>query len=176
MGARAWLRGLTWAKVVERVGLAPLVRMMNVYPPFVGAGVRVRAERSSAGGIAIVSEMTLRRWNKNFVGAHFGGSLYAMCDPFFVLILAERLGPGYFVIDQGATIQFRKLGKGSVRARFEVSDAEVEEIRAGAERARSTSPKLTARVLDESGEVVAEVEKTLYVRKRRGYSWEARYG
>lgn len=176
MSARAWLRGLTWAKAVDRVGLRPLLKMMNVYPPFVGAGIRVRAERSSAGGLAIVSEMRLRSWNKNFVGAHFGGSLYAMCDPFFVLILAERLGPGYFVIDQGATVQFKKLGKGAVRARFEVSDAEVEEIRDGAEKARSVSPKLTARVLDESGDVVAEIEKVLYVRKRRGYSWEARYG
>lgn len=149
---------------------------MNAYPPFIGAGIRVRSERSARGDLVIESEMSLRSWNKNFVGAHFGGSLYAMCDPFFVLILAERLGPGYFVIDQGATIQFKKLGKGSVKARFEVPEDEVDRIRAAAETSRSVSPKLTARVLDETGEVVAEVEKTLYVRKRRGYSWEARYG
>ena len=37
--------------------------------------------------------MRLTRWNRNLVGTQFGGSLYFMCDRFFVIMLMMRLGP-----------------------------------------------------------------------------------
>lgn len=138
-----------------------LARLLNVYPPYLGAGVRVR--RTAEG---FESRMKLRWWNRNYFGTHFGGSLYTMCDPFFTLILAQRLGSEYLVWDKAATIRFRRPGRGTVTARFEIPAAEVEAIRRQAEPGAPVEPVFTAEVRDAAGEVVAEVEKRLWVRKK----------
>jgi len=140
-----------------------LLRLMNLYPPFLGAGVRVRpgADLSSFD-----VRMKLAFWNRNYVGTQFGGSLYSMCDPFYMLILLEALGPGYLVWDKAATIRFRRPGRGAVRAHFEIPPERIAEIRAAADRDGKVEPVLVARILDEQGELVAEVEKVLSVRRR----------
>ena len=138
-----------------------LLRMLSVFPPYVGAGIRVR---TSPDLRTFEVRMKLRWWNRNYVNTHFGGSLYSMCDPFFMLILVEALGRGYVVWDKAATIRFRRPGRGTVRATFHIPPERVEEIRAAADRGEKVEPVFTAEVLDEQGEVVAEVEKLLYVR------------
>ena len=50
--------------------------------------------------------MGLNRLNRNYVGTQFGGSLYAMTDPFFMLMLMENLGRDYVVWDKAANIEF----------------------------------------------------------------------
>ncbi|HEX5759442.1 MAG TPA: DUF4442 domain-containing protein [Thermoanaerobaculia bacterium] len=136
-----------------------LARLLNVYPPYVGAGVRVR--RTAEG---YETRMKLRFWNRNYVGTHYGGSLYTMCDPFFMLILIRRLGPEYVVWDKAAAIRFRRPGRGTVTARFEIPAERVEAIRRDAGAGAPVEPVFTTEVRDEAGEVVAEVEKRLYVR------------
>ena len=147
-------------------GRAWLLRVLSLYPPFLGAGVRVR--RLPGDPPAVESRMRLRFWNRNYYGAHYGGSLYTMCDPFFVLILASALGPAYSVWDKAATIRFRRPGRGTVRARFEFPRAKVDEIRAAADRGEKVEPVFVAEVRDEQGELVAEVEKLLSVRRSDG--------
>jgi acyl-coenzyme A thioesterase PaaI-like protein len=85
-----------------------LLRTINAWPPFLGAGIRV----TRLGPHAVDVEMKLRFWNRNYVGTHFGGSLYAMTDPFFMLMLIENLGPEYIVWDKTATIRFKEAGTG----------------------------------------------------------------
>jgi len=143
-----------------------LLRWLSFYPPFAGAGVRVRRTPGDPPGFE--SRMKLRFWNANYYGTHFGGSLYTMCDPFFVLILASELGPGYAVWDKTATIRFRRPGRGTVVARFEIPRARVDEIRAAADAGEKLEPTFTAEVRDAAGELVAEVEKVLSVRRRAG--------
>jgi acyl-coenzyme A thioesterase PaaI-like protein len=138
-----------------------IIRLLNLWPPYVGAGIRVRVSPDLR---AFEVRMKLRWWNRNYVNTHFGGSLYAMCDPFFMLILAEALGRGYVVWDKAATIRFRRPGKGTVRAAFQIPQERVDEIRAAADRGEKVEPLFTVEVLDEQDEVVAEVEKLLYVR------------
>ena len=138
-----------------------LSALLNLYPAYLGAGVRVR--RLPDG---YESRMKLRWWNRNYFGTHFGGSLYTMCDPFFTLILAQRLGRDYLVWDKAATIRFRRPGRGTVTARFEIPAEEVEAIRRQAEPGAPVEPVFTAEVRDAAGEVVAEVEKLLWVRKK----------
>ena len=89
-------------------------RLINLWPPFLGAGIRVT--RIAPGWREVDVEMKLRRWNRNYVGTHYGGSLYSMADPFFMLMLIENLGREYIVWDKSASIRFRKPGKGVVRA------------------------------------------------------------
>ena len=140
-----------------------LIRLLNLYPPYLGAGVRVRA---SADLSTFDVRMKLSRWNRNYVGTHFGGSLYTMCDPFYMLILFDKLGRDYIVWDKAATIRFRRPGMGTVRAHFHITPEKIEEIRAAADRDGKVEPVFTVEVLNDQGEVVAEVEKLLYVRKK----------
>ncbi len=111
--------------------------------------------------------MRLRWWNRNYVGTHFGGSLYSMCDPFFMLILLERLGPEFIVWDKAASIRFRRPGKGTVSARFHISDERVAEIRQEVLEEGVVEPTFRTEVLNQEGKVVAEVEKLLYVRLKK---------
>jgi acyl-coenzyme A thioesterase PaaI-like protein len=140
-----------------------LLRLMNLYPPYLGAGIRVR---SSPDLRTFDVRMRLSPLNRNYVGTHFGGSLYSMCDPFFMLILFEALGPGYVVWDKAATIRFRRPGRGTVHARFHLPEERIAEVRAAANRDGKTEPVFSTEVVDEAGEVVAEIEKRLYVRKK----------
>lgn len=140
-----------------------MIRLLNLYPPYLGAGVRVR---TSADLHTFDVRMKLHWWNRNYVGTHFGGSLYTMCDPFYMLILFEQLGRDYIVWDKAATIRFRRPGRGAVRAVFHIPPERIEEIRAAADRDGKVEPVFTAEVRDEQGELVAEVEKLLYVRRK----------
>lgn len=140
-----------------------LIRMLNLYPPYLGAGVRVKASPDLR---TFEVRMKLRWWNRNYVGTHFGGSLYTMCDPFFMLMLVDALGRGYIVWDKAATIRFRRPGRGAVRATFHIPQERIEEIRAAADAGGKVEPMFTVEVVDDQGEVVAEVEKLLYVRRK----------
>jgi hypothetical protein len=141
-----------------------LLRWMSLYPPFLGAGVRVRIVRRNP--LAFEVRLVLRWWNRNFVGTQYGGSLYTMCDPFYMLILIDALGPGFVVWDKAATIRFRRPGRGPVAARFEISPERVAEIRGEATAAGRAEPRFLATVVDAAGEIVAEVEKVVSVRPR----------
>jgi acyl-coenzyme A thioesterase PaaI-like protein len=110
--------------------------------------------------------MRLRFWNKNALGTHFGGSLYSMCDPFYVLLLIRRLGKEYIVWDKAASIDFLRPGRGTVRASFRLADETVRDIKERADRGEKVEPLLNVDVVDEAGEVVARVTKRLYVKKK----------
>lgn len=138
-------------------------KLLNFYPPYLGAGVRVRAAPDLR---TFDVEMKLRLWNRNYVGTHFGGSLYTMCDPFYMLILFEALGRDHVVWDKAAKIRFRRPGRGKVRAHFHVSEEEIDEIRKRAAKEATVEPVFSVKVLDADDQVVAEVEKLLYVRRK----------
>jgi hypothetical protein len=142
-----------------------LQRFVNWYPPFLGAGVKVKRIADDLRTIEV--HMPLRFWNKNYVGTHFGGSLYTMCDPFFMLILLNNLGSGYIVWDKAATIRFKKPGRGLVKAVFHISRERLEEIRSQAETQGKVEPQFQVQVTDTDGNVIAEVDKLLYVRKKK---------
>ena len=70
-----------------------MLRSINIWPPLLGAGIRVRWRSNRVVDV----EMKLRPWNRNYVGTHYGGSLYSMTDPFYMLMLMENLGRDYIV-------------------------------------------------------------------------------
>jgi len=138
--------------------------LMNVWPPFLGAGIRVT--RLQPDWKAVDVEMKFHRWNSNYVGTHYGGSLYSMADPFYMLMLIENLGRNYIVWDKSARIRFKKPGKGTVSASFRLSDLEIEEIRETLKTEEKIDRVFFVEVKDESGAVVAEVEKLIYIRRK----------
>lgn len=143
---------------------ATLIKLIRYWPPYFGAGIRVT--KVSPDLTAVDVEMKLRFWNRNYVGTHFGGSLYAMTDPFYMLMLIENLGRDYIVWDKAASIRFRKPGRGRVYARFRLGRDEIDRIRSDADRTPKTEPKFTVKVTDANGDVIAEIEKLLHVRRK----------
>ncbi|HET9792439.1 MAG TPA: DUF4442 domain-containing protein [Candidatus Angelobacter sp.] len=141
-----------------------LKRRIRFYPPYLGAGVRVTHVSEDFRTVKV--EMPLRFYNKNYVGTHFGGSLYAMCDPFYMLMLINILGPDYIVWDKAAAIRFKRPGKGLVKATFTIPQEKIAEIRAAADSQPKVEPEFHVIVTDEKGDVVAEIDKLLYVRKK----------
>jgi uncharacterized protein YxjI len=111
-------------------------------------------------------EMKLRWWNANYVGTHFGGSLFAMTDAFYMLMLMANLGRDYIVWDKAASIRYRRPGRGTVHAQFRLTDAQLDDIREKLKTLPKYEPVFFVDVKDDSGEVVAVVEKVLHVRKK----------
>lgn len=160
-------RGMPLQSLVERlVGRQRALRLMlNLYAPYLGAGVRVTA--LSADFRAVEVELRMRWYNRNYVGTHFGGNLYTMVDPFYMLMLLNNLGPDVIVWDKAAHVRFRRPGVGTVRARFEVDDALLDGIRdrlAGGEEAFDLTLPIV--VVDAEGRTVTEVDKVLHIRTK----------
>jgi Domain of unknown function (DUF4442) len=141
-----------------------LRRWINLWPPFLGAGIRVSLIAPDMKAVDV--EMKLRFWNANYVGTHFGGSLFAVTDPFYMLMLMANLGPDYIVWDKAATIRYPKPGRGTVRAEFRLSDNQIDDVREQLKTLPKYAPVFSVEVKDEAGVVIAEVEKLLHVRNK----------
>lgn len=140
-----------------------LRKLVNLYPPFLGAGIRIKFD-DTTNKVAV--SMKLTWYNRNYVGTHFGGSLYTMCDPFYMILLMDILGKEYIVWDKSATIEFVKPGRSTVHAEFYIPDEVVEQIKKEVDKNGKSMPEFVAEVKDDQGEVVARVHKYIYVRKK----------
>jgi acyl-coenzyme A thioesterase PaaI-like protein len=139
-----------------------LRRLLNLWPPFLINSIRV-LELSDDWSRATV-RLGLRRWNRNYVGTHFGGNLFAMTDPFWMLLTLHRLGRRYLVWDKAGTIDFVAPGKADVFAHFALEESVVEELRTAAADGSKVLRWFEVEVKHADGSVVARVRKQLYVR------------
>lgn len=139
--------------------------LLNWWPPFRFAGIAV--EYISPDYRQIRVALSLRWYNRNYVGTHFGGSLFSMTDPFYMLMLLQVLGKAYIVWDKSASIEFIRPGKGKVTAHFEISDAILQNIYQHTANGDKYLPEFQINIVDESGEIVARVTKQLYIRRKR---------
>ncbi len=139
-----------------------LVRHLSLYPPFLGAGVRVHTDLAHH---AYRAELHARWYNRNTWGTHFGGSLFAMTDPFYALILQDHLGPDFQVWMKQAAIDYLRPGTGTVHADFHIPERRMDEIRSEVEAQGRAEPTFSVDVLDDQGRVVAHVDQVLHVRR-----------
>jgi len=142
-----------------------LQRWIKFWPPMLGAGIRIK-EISDDYRHLVVS-MKLRRYNRNYVGTHYGGSLFSMTDPFYMLMLLNILGPKYYVWDKTSKIDYVAPGKTEVFAKFQLSEDQIRDI---VKRSSDGAPlyvDFKVDILDTNGDVVAKVDKTLYIRKKK---------
>ena len=137
---------------------------MNAWPPFLFAGIHVTALADDFRHASV--ELRQRWYNRNYVGTHFGGSLFAMTDPFWMLLTMRALGRDYYVWDQAAEIRFLKPGRGTVRARFDLDDGVLEAMRDATAGGARSLHWFDTDVVDADGDVVAAVRKQVYVRRR----------
>ncbi len=148
-------------KILE--GLFGFKNLLNLYPPYLASGITV--EYVSEDFRTIRVKMCLNFLNENYVGVHFGGSLYAMCDPWYMFILMRELGDRYMVWDQSACIEFLHPGTGCVTSEFSISPDECAEIRRILQDQKKTKREYHCFVKDERERTIAKVKKVLYIRR-----------
>lgn len=136
--------------------------LLNLWPPFLCNSIRVTELSDDWTRAHVV--LRLRPWNRNYVRSQFGGNLFAMTDPFWMLLAMHRLGRDYYVWDKSAAIDFVAPGREDVHAAFELSDATVAELREAAAGGGKVLRWFETEVTTAAGEVVARVRKQLYVR------------
>lgn len=141
-----------------------LRRLLNWYGPFLGAGIRVTYLANDWRECHV--QMKVRWYNRNYVGTHFGGSLFAMVDPQLMLMLLKVLGSDYIVWDKSASIDFVKASKLPVTAVMKIEDAQLQLILEQAGSGEKALPEFHIEITDTAGVLVARVHKTLYVRKK----------
>ena len=139
-----------------------LRHLMNGWPPFLCNGIRVLSidEQWRHARVAL----KLRPWNRNVVGAQFGGNLFAMADPIYMLLAMHRLGPDYYVWDKAGAIDFVAPGRSHVYADFTMDDAAIAHLREQAANGEKVLHWFETEIRTATGELVARVRKQLYVR------------
>lgn len=141
-----------------------LLKLIRFWPPMLGAGIKVNHFTDDLKVIEVT--MKLRFWNQNYVGTQFGGSLYSMTDPFYMLMLMHLLGREFIVWDKSATIRYKRPAKGTVYARFEVTQEMIDLIHDDLKHTDKVEPQFVIQIKDEKGDVVTEIQKTLHVSKK----------
>lgn len=144
---------------------AKVIKNVNLYPPYLGMGITVRSWRNDYTRFEV--ELRARWYNRNLFGTHFGGSLYAMADPFFVFIIAMNFGRGYIVWDKSAGIEFLKPARGTILGIFEIDGERLDDIRTEVDRVGKNTCHFEADLVDEAGQTVARVSKEVYVRAKK---------
>ena len=145
-----------------------LRHLINLWPPFLLAGIH--ATRLTADYRAADVELRMRWYNRNYVGVHFGGSLFSMTDPWYMLMLLHNLGKDYLVWDRHAEIDYIAPGRGVVSARFRLSESELTQIVDNTAGGEKYLPEFSIEVVDQDNALVARVRKQLYVRRKASAS------
>lgn len=152
---------ITW-DILEK--LLPPEWFFSLYPTYLASGIRITKVSKDYKYIRV--EMNLNFYNRNYVGTHFGGSLFAMTDPFYMLMFLKILGKDYMVWDKKACIEFVKATTENVYAEFSITDEIIENIKEELSQKKSIEKIFPVEIKTNSNqELIAKVEKTLYFRK-----------
>jgi acyl-coenzyme A thioesterase PaaI-like protein len=149
--------GASWRTTLWRWGF-------NLFPAYRGTGGRVTYIAADWTEIRVTVPLNWR--TRNYVKTIFGGSMYGAIDPFYMFMLIKILGPEYVVWDKTASIRFRRPGRERLFARFVVTPADLEEIRAGVAAAGKYEKFYTVELTNRAGEVHAICEKGIHISKR----------
>lgn len=137
-------------------------RLMSIWPPYLFAGIRVDDVNQDFTSVTVSLNQQLL--NRGHFGVHFGGSIYAMVDPFYVFMVMHQLGDRYYVWDKACSVEYVKPGLGKVSAIMSITQDHVTQIKKKAKSGKKVEPEFDVVLHDEKNEVVARVHKTLYVR------------
>lgn len=151
-----------WSRL--QISPAAFRHVMNCWPPFIG--MRIHIEHIAPDWRHVRMRMKLGLRNRNYVGSHFGGGLFAMTDPYFMIMMMHQLGGEYVVWDKSARIDFIAPGRTTVYADFRLSGEQIEEARTRTIGGEKFEPTYSVEVMDAEGKRIARVEKTLYIRRK----------
>ncbi|HTV85712.1 MAG TPA: DUF4442 domain-containing protein [Dyella sp.] len=137
-------------------------RLLNLWPPFFFNSIRLLSLDEHYTEARVV--LRLRPWNRNYVRTQFGGNLFAMADPFWMLLILQHLGKDHYVWDKAGAIDFVAPGRADVYAHFKLEPGVIDELRAAAAGGEKVLRWFEIPLKTDSGEVVALVRKQIYVR------------
>ena len=138
---------------------------MSLWTPNLFSGIRVR--RFSADWTEATVELHVNAITRNYVGTAFGGSMSAMSDPYFFMLVMHQLGRDYVVWGTRGEIEFLTPGRGVLTAHFHVPREAAESIRARARGGAKVLEWFETEITDAGGEVVARVRREVYVREKK---------
>lgn len=136
--------------------------LFNLAPCFRGTGGKVEGIAHDWKMVKIRLPLNWR--TRNYVGTIYGGSIYGSVDPMYMLMLMKILGSDYIVWDKAAAIRFRRPGRSTLHATFQLKDEEIERIKQLLEKEESIDRHYQVDLVDQDGIVHATVEKTIYIR------------
>jgi hypothetical protein len=93
------------------------------------------------------------------------GALYAMVDPFYMLMLMKNLGKDFLVWDKSAEVYFRRPGRGKVFAHFHLPAEIIEQCKLHLLPGEKKDLEFWVDIFDENGEVICEVKKIIYLKR-----------
>jgi acyl-coenzyme A thioesterase PaaI-like protein len=141
-----------------------LRHVINIWPPLFFNAIKVTHISDNFREIDVT--LKLRWYNRNNVRVQFGGNLFAMTDPWYMLMLMENLGRDYYVWDKKASIDFVSPGRSHVSARFMLTQEKLDQIRAATAHGEKYLPEFTIDILDTENKLVARVHRTVYVKRK----------
>lgn len=144
-----------------------LRRRLNWWPPLFFTGIQI----TYLSDDYTHCKARLRNWfnTKNSHGSQFGGSLFALTDPIYAMMLNCLFGEKYYVWDKEAHIDFVKAAYGEVYLDCQVSKEDIENIIENAKSGEKYFPEFTVRVFDQNNETIAIAKRILYVRLKKEF-------
>ncbi len=152
--------------LLNLLSLPPLIirLLVALWPPFWFTGIRF--SYISPDYRQIIVRMNLRFYNKNIVGIQYGGNLFSMTDPCYMIMLIRNMGTSYKIIDQSAAIEFVNPGLGPVIAECHLSQEDIDDITQQTQNGDKCLKTFTVNIKDEQDELVAVVTRVVYIRKK----------
>ena len=138
--------------------------LINIYPPFFFSGIKVVKVSKDFRYIKV--KLKLRWYNRNYVGTQFGGNLFSMTDPFYMIMFIKNLGKDYIVWDKSSCIKFIKPGTTDVFAEFFLNEEMLNKAKKAVEEKGKHEPVFKVEIKDKKENLVALVEKKVYIRKK----------
>ena len=138
--------------------------MLNIWPPFLFSGISILDISKDFRHAKV--RLKKKAITSNYVGTLFGGSLFAMTDPFYMLMIMKNLGSQYIVWDKRSEIEYVSPGKATVFAEFFVSDSDLDEVKREVEVNGKYLKWFEVDIKTADGTVVAIVKKQIYIRKK----------
>lgn len=150
-----------------------ILPLMNLWPPFLFAGIKI--VKISKDYRLFIVQLKLRFWNSNDVGTQYGGSMFSMSDPFYMMMLMKNLGPSYVVWDKSATIRYLKPGRSDLTTVFQITEEDLNNIRTTLQTQDKMEWNRKIEIKDADGVIVAEVDKVLSIKNKKEQKSEATY-
>ena len=142
-----------------------ILALINLWPPFLFAGIKILKRTKDYRHLVV--KLKLRFWNANYVGTQYGGSIFSMTDPFYMLMLIKNLGHHYVVWDKRATIHYVKPGKTDLTAEFILTEEDLENIRKTVKEQGYMDWTRTIEIRDKNKEIVAHVQKVISIKPKK---------
>ncbi len=140
-------------------------RRINLWTPLLFSGIQI----THLSEDYTHCRARLRDWRitKNSHGSQFGGSLFALTDPIYAMMLNCIFGQTHYVWDKSAEIEFVKPGYGAVYLDCSIDAYTVEHIKNATANGEKYLPDFTVRLFDEAGDTIALVKRTIYLRLKK---------